>query len=686
MRRALFALILLAAVLIGVSPVAAATPVAPAGPPPMGWNSWNNFGCNINENIIKAAADQIVANGLDAAGYKYVNIDDCWMARDRDSDANLRADPVKFPSGIKAVADYVHGKGLKLGIYSSAGTATCQGLPASLGHETADANSFAAWGVDLLKYDNCNSQDKPALERYTAMGNALRATGRPIFYSLCNWGRDNPWLFGPATGGNMWRTTGDIEASWNSMTSLVDQQSGLELFSHPGAWNDPDMLEVGRPGLTDTESRAHFSLWALLNAPLILGNDLTSMSAFTKATISNAGVIAVDQDWGGSQGRRVRDLGDIETWAKPMSDGSVAVVLFNRTGAAATLSTSAAEIGIGGSSSYALKDLWSGATSTSSGGISASVPSHGAAMFRVARAGTNTAALSAGTYQISAMTWLASSNAWGPVERDKSNGEQAAGDGRGLSIGGTGYAHGLGVHADSAVNVWLGGSCTRFSANVGVDDEVGSGKGAVRFAVYGDGRLLAYSDVKSGGQPATVMGVPTAGVNAMELRVTDGRNGIDYDHADWAEPQVSCSSAGTSAYVSDRAWTSSTNAWGPAERDQSNGEQPGGDGGVITVAGVSYPKGVGVHGASDVAVAGGACRRLVAVAGVDAEVAAHGTVTFSVVGDSTTLYTSPTVTPGTPVFIDVDVTGRSQVHLVVGNAGDGMDYDHADWGSASLVC
>ncbi|WP_279583084.1 NPCBM/NEW2 domain-containing protein, partial [Fodinicola feengrottensis] len=440
-------------------------------------------------------------------------------------------------------------------------------------------------------------------------------------------------------------------------------------------------------GLTDTEARSHFSLWALMNAPLILGNDLTSMSAATKATIANPDVIAVDQDWGGSQGRRVRDLGDTQVWAKPMSDGSVTAVLFNRSGATATISTTAAEIGIGGSTSYALKDLWSGATSTSTGAISASVPSHGVAMFRVGRAGTTAAALAAGTYQVSAMTWLTSSNGWGPVERDKSNGEQAAGDGRGLSIGGTAYAHGLGVHADSAVNVWLGGSCTRFSANVGIDDEVGSGKGGlVRFAVYGDGRLLAYSDVKSGGQPATALTVPIAGVQALELRVTDARNGIDYDHSDWAEPQVTCSAVSTGAYVSDKAWTSSTNAWGPAERDQSNGEQPAGDGGVITVAGVSYPKGIGAHGPSDIAFVASGCHRLVAVGGVDAEVGAHGTVTFSVVGDSTTLYTSPTVTPGTPVTIDVDITGRSQVHLVVGNTADGMDYDHADWASASLVC
>ncbi|WP_222853583.1 NPCBM/NEW2 domain-containing protein [Fodinicola acaciae] len=688
MRRTVLALVLFAASLVALTPqpAAAATPVAPLASPPMGWNSWNKFGCDINENLIKQTADAMVANGLDRLGYQYVNIDDCWMARTRDGDGKLQADPTRFPSGIKALADYVHAKGLKLGIYSSAGTATCAGFPASLDHETDDANSFAAWGVDYLKYDNCNNLGRPALDRYRAMGNALRATGRPIVYSLCNWGYDNPWQFGPATGASLWRTTGDITDSWDSMTSLLDQQAGLEPFSHQSAWNDPDMLEVGNGGMTDTEYRAHFSLWSLLNAPLILGNDLRSIPAATKAIIGSPDVIAVNQDWGGSQGRRVADFGDTEVWAKPMSDGSVAVVLFNRTAAAATVTTSAAAVGLGGSTAYGLKDLWSGATSTTNGGISATVPSHGVVMYRVSRAGTAQAALGAGSYQVSDLTWLDSSNGWGPVERDRSNGEQAAGDGRGLSIGGTAYARGLGAHADSAVHLWLGGSCTRFSSFVGIDDEVGAGKGAVRFAVYGDGQLLAYSDLKSGGQPATALNVPTAGVKALELRVTDGRDTIDDDHADWANAQVVCSATGTGSYVSDRTWSSAANGFGPAERDQSNGEQPAGDGNVQDIAGAFYPKGVGAHPDSDIAFAAGGCKRLVAVGGVDAENAGRGSVTLSVVGDSTTLYTSPTVTAGAPVVIDVDITGRTTVHLVVGNAGDGPDYDHADWGDVSLVC
>src|SRR6266536_5734410 len=276
MKRALLALATLAAAAaVGLaSPATAATPVGPSPAPPMGWNSWNRFGCNIDENLIKGTADAIVANGLNSLGYRYVNIDDCWMASTRDANGNLRSDPTRFPSGIKTLADYVHARGLKLGIYESAGTATCQGLPGSLDHETTDAQTFASWEVDYLKYDNCNHQNRPAVDRYRAMGEALRASGRTIVYSVCNWGLDEPWLFASTVGGVAWRTTDDINDSWGSMTSILDQQAGLELFSRKGFYNDPDMLEVGNGGMTQTEYTTHFSLWSLLSSPLLPGHDL----------------------------------------------------------------------------------------------------------------------------------------------------------------------------------------------------------------------------------------------------------------------------------------------------------------------------------------------------------------------------------------------------------------------------
>ncbi|MEV6227736.1 glycoside hydrolase family 27 protein [Saccharopolyspora shandongensis] len=355
----------------------------PAPAPPMGWNSWNKFGCDINEQLIIETADAMVASGMKDAGYQYVNIDDCWMAPERGADGRLQPDPVRFPAGIKAVADRVHAKGLKLGIYSSAGTKTCQGLPASLDHEEVDARTFADWGVDYLKYDNCNNEGRPAVERYQKMGEALRATGRPIVYSICEWGENDPWEWGREVGGHLWRTTGDISDSWNSMTGLLDQQVGIEQHSGPNGWNDPDMLEVGNGGMTDTEYRAHFSLWALLNAPLLAGNDLRTMDQSTKDILLNPELIAINQDWGGKQGYRVRDDGETEVWAKPVSDGSVAVVLFNRTGEDQDIQAKAGEVGLPDAAGYRSRDLWTGVETSIGGEIRASVPSHGAVAYRV---------------------------------------------------------------------------------------------------------------------------------------------------------------------------------------------------------------------------------------------------------------------------------------------------------------
>jgi alpha-galactosidase len=355
--------------------------------PQMGWNDWNTFFCNVNESLIRETADVMVSSGMAAAGYKYVNIDDCWSTKSRDANGNLVPDPQKFPSGMKALADYVHAKGLKLGIYSSAGTTTCAGYPASLGYEQRDAALWASWGIDYLKYDNCGDhQGKTGLQRYTAMRDALAATGRPILYSLCNWGQENVWTWGMPVG-NSWRTTGDIAANWNSVMGILDQQVGLEAYSGPGGWNDPDMLEVGVGALTATEGRAHFSLWSLLNAPLIAGNDIRSMSAETRSILTNTEVIAVNQDWGGRQGHKISDNGNLEVWRKPMSNGSVAVVLLNRGTSTSTVSTTASALGLGSASSYSVRDLWAHTTSSSSGAISASVPGHGAAMYIVTGGG-----------------------------------------------------------------------------------------------------------------------------------------------------------------------------------------------------------------------------------------------------------------------------------------------------------
>jgi alpha-galactosidase len=351
--------------------------------PQMGFNDWNAYGCNVSESLIKSTAQAMHTNGMQAAGYTYVNIDDCWMTHTRDSAGRLVPDPAKFPDGIKGTADYVHSLGLKLGIYEDAGTATCAGYPGSLGHETTDAQTFASWGVDYLKYDNCNNTGAPAQNRYTAMRDALAATGRPILYSLCNWGQDNVWTWGAGVG-NSWRTTGDINASYSSMLSIFHSNVGLASYAGPGHWNDPDMLEAGNSGLSTTEARTEFSLWAEMAAPLIAGTNIASASSTTLSIYTNSRVIAVDQDSLGKQGTMVSSSGGLDVLAKPLANGDVSVALFNETGSTATISTSAAAIGKTGASSYALTDLWSGATSSTSGTISASVPAHGTVMYRVA--------------------------------------------------------------------------------------------------------------------------------------------------------------------------------------------------------------------------------------------------------------------------------------------------------------
>lgn len=378
-------LLAMAAPLLGLT---TAQPAAALGnglalTPQMGFNDWNAYGCNVSESLIKNTAQAMHTNDMQAAGYSYVNIDDCWMTHSRDSGGRLVPDPVKFPDGIKGTADYVHSLGLKLGIYEDAGTATCAGYPGSLGHETTDAQSFASWGVDYLKYDNCNNTGVPARARYTAMRDALAATGRPILYSLCNWGQDNVWTWG-ADVGNSWRTTGDINASFSSMLSIFHSNVGLAPYAGPGHWNDPDMLEVGNGPMTATESRSEFSLWAEMAAPLIAGTNIPSASADTLAILTNSRVIAVDQDPLGKQGTMVSSSGGLDVLAKPLANGDVSVALFNETGSTATITTTAAAIGKTGASAYTLTDLWSGASSTTSGTISARVPAHGTVMYRVA--------------------------------------------------------------------------------------------------------------------------------------------------------------------------------------------------------------------------------------------------------------------------------------------------------------
>ncbi|WTP20352.1 NPCBM/NEW2 domain-containing protein [Streptomyces sp. NBC_00203] len=696
-------LCLAASTAVVVQPVAAAQPAsaAPATAPtvdnglartpPMGFNNWNSTHCRaeFNEAMVKGIADTFVSQGLRDAGYTYVNIDDCWALPNRDAGGNLVPDPARFPNGIKAVADYVHSKGLKFGLYSSAGTKTCdtQGFPGGLGHERQDADLWASWGVDYLKYDNCNNNGVDAGQRYKAMGDALKATGRPILYSICEWGENQPWNWASQYG-NSWRTTGDISDSWSSMIGIAHQNQPLAPYAKPGGWNDPDMLEVGNGGMTDTEYRTHFSLWAQMAAPLLIGSDLRNVSSATLDILRNSDVIAVDQDTLGRQGTVVSSSGGLVVMSKPLADGGRSVTLTNENTTTRTVSTTAEAVGLGGATSYSLKDLWSKQTSTTTGAISASVPAHGTVMYRVTP-GTPVPPPT-GVNQLGDLPWASAANGWGPVERNLSNGEQAAGDGRTLTINGTTYTKGLGTHASSDITYYLGGACTSLRVDVGVDDESTTG-GSVGFQLYRDATKVADSGVRTASDPPLRLTADLTGGTKLRLVVTDGGDGIAYDHADWADARLACGSgpaAGTHA-LSDLTWASATGGWGPVERDRSNGEQAAGDGHTLTINGTTYAKGLGTHAASTVAYyLGGNCSGLTVSVGVDDEAGgSNGSVVFRLYRDDTLVADSGRMTGADAAKpLTADLTSGLELRLVVTDSGDGINYDHADWAGPRLAC
>jgi len=334
--------------------------------PPMGWNSWNKYGCDVSEALIMQMADAMVSSGMKDAGYEYIVIDDCWQVS-RDENGEIVADKDRFPHGMKYVADYIHSKGLKFGIYSCAGRATCQGRPGGFGHEYQDARTYARYGVDYLKYDWCNSTTQDAKSSYTNMRDALYTAGRPIVFSICEWGSNKPWEWA-GTVGHLWRTTGDISDSWNSMIRIFDLQKDLARYAGPGHWNDPDMLEVGNGGMTNEEYKTHFTLWCMLASPLMAGNDIANMSAETKAILTNKEVISLNQDSLGRQAMCYRDNGDYQIWMKPLANDEKAICLLNKSDEKKTVLVDFALLarsGMGRRSgnpmtieNYRVRDLW----------------------------------------------------------------------------------------------------------------------------------------------------------------------------------------------------------------------------------------------------------------------------------------------------------------------------------------
>ena len=331
--------------------------------PPMGWNTWNTFQGNISEALVKEMAEALISSGMQKAGYRYLVIDDAWEATQRDAQGNLVPDPVRFPSGMKALGDYLHAKGFQFGIHNCAGTKTCANFPGGRGHEFQDALSYASWGVDYLKYDWCNHGTANSQETYKTMRDALYTARRPVVFSLCEWGDTKPWLWAKDVG-HLWRTTGDIMACYDCQGAyslgwkfILESQAGLEEYAGPGHWNDPDMLEVGNPGLTLAESRAHFSLWSLLAAPLMAGNDVRKMSAEVRDILTNAEVIAINQDPLGKQGYRFMKHTGKQIWAKELSNKEWAVCFFNDSDETVQLRIDWANLSFL-KGSYRVRDLW----------------------------------------------------------------------------------------------------------------------------------------------------------------------------------------------------------------------------------------------------------------------------------------------------------------------------------------
>ncbi len=373
--------------------------------PPMGWNSWNTFQTKIDEKLVMATADLFVSAGLKDAGYNYIVLDDGWMTMERDNNGNLVPDPQKFPHGMKALADYVHSKGLKFGLYNCAGTKTCAGYPGTRGYEYQDARNYAAWEIDYLKFDWCSAEGQNAKESYATMSKALTKAGRPIIFSLCEWGSNKPWEWA-APVGQLWRSTGDIGivfdsikkfGNWVPMSAMyiVDKEADIRKYAGPGHWNDPDMLEVGN-GLTVSEDRTHFSMWCMLAAPLMMGNDLRKMNDTTLKTLTNKDAIAIDQDKLGIQALRYSKNGKLETWFKPLEDGGWAVCFLNRGETIQQVSFDWKNENVtddisnrtlsAGATNYKIKDVWSKKDlGTTAKTFTAEVPAHDVVMVRLSK-------------------------------------------------------------------------------------------------------------------------------------------------------------------------------------------------------------------------------------------------------------------------------------------------------------
>lgn len=510
----------------------------------MGWNSWNRFACDIDEDMAQETATALVETGLADAGYDHFNLDDCWQV-DRAEDGTILADPDRFPSGIKSLADQVHNLGLKFGLYSCAGTMTCQERPGSYEFEMKDAATWAEWGTDFIKIDWCFTksgdlpepgQDLRGANRYPLFRDAILETGHPITLSICEWGSQQPRVWGPATG-QLWRTSGDISDTFFSMYLNMLLTRDLGGFAGPGHYNDPDMLEVGNGGMTATEYRAHMGLWAMMAAPLIAGNDLRTMDDETLEILTAAEVIAVDQDPDAIPGAPLDMNTQIQVWNRPLAAyGTRAVLLFNGDSVENNLDFKFQDIGIA-NGDVVVRDLWGRRDIGTFGqGFGSTVQPHEGLLLRVS--GREIAPLN-GESRVSELPFMFSVSHLGPVKRDEAWSAPETGTNTPLTINERQFGSGLGVRSGSRVMLYLGGLCSRFSATIGVDDSAGPA-GSVEFRLVGDGETVYESGVMTHDDQAINVSLPVDGIHVLRLEVGRGNDNTEDDLADWADATLIC--------------------------------------------------------------------------------------------------------------------------------------------------
>jgi alpha-galactosidase len=499
--------------------------------PPMGWNGYNAFGCSseLDEAKVKAIATTLLDSGMQSAGYHYVNLDTCWQL-ERGPDGERVFDPALLPSGVAALSDWMHERGLSFGIYSH--IQDCDGMAGGQGYETMDAARYAEWGVDYLKVTHCGVGMVPR-NAVVDLAAALAGTDRPMVLSLAT-GSFEEWMRDTV---QVWRTSGDVQPTWSSIVSEIDATVPLAAYARPGAFNDPDMLELGNGSLTVAEQRVQFSVWSILSAPLLAGNDLTTMTEETRAILTKSEVIALNQDPLGLQAALVHSDGDVDVLAKPLSAcGARAVVLWNRSETSAEISLAWHDLWLEPEAA-AVRDLWNDTMlQTGPDGFTVTVPGHDAVALRV---DGSERPLPRGRVYLSDLGWTYATNGFGPIELDRTNGEDQPLDGAPIRLRGAAYDKGLGVHGPSLIRYRLGQACSRFQADVGIDDDE-DGQGSVQFEVWADGEPLFRSGRVTGTSPTQTVDIDVR--NRRELRLFVGIGGDTYslDHALWAGALLEC--------------------------------------------------------------------------------------------------------------------------------------------------